>query len=68
MEGNIVFDIKGAAQYLRVSVSTVRRRMAEHSIPFYRVGIDPETGPPRFRKDALDQYIADQEARNYQRA
>jgi len=59
MEDNTVFSVFEVAKYLHVSPDTVRRRIREKKIPFYKVGINP-----LFRKSVIDRWIEEQEQEN----
>ncbi|RAU92485.1 helix-turn-helix domain-containing protein [Paenibacillus sp. YN15] len=54
-----VFDLKEAAQYLKVSESTLRRMIAEKEIPFFRI-----RGQLFFRQADIDCWIEAQVVEN----
>lgn len=64
---DVVLKPAEAAEYLKVSMSTLRRGMEAKEVPFFRVGVDSESGPPRFRKSSLDRYMENQEEVNYRK-
>ncbi len=47
-----IFDVKGLAKYLKVSMAWVYKRTSEKAISFYKVG-----GKPRFRKSEIDKWM-----------
>jgi len=52
VEENIILDVKEAATYLKVSVSTVRSQMKDGELPHYWV-----SGQIRFLKRELTQWL-----------
>ena len=47
-----ILDIEETADYLRLSVNTVREKVRLRQIPFFRVG-----GTIRFRRSKLDRWV-----------
>ena len=57
-----VFNVKEVAIYLNCSTSSIRKLVRERSIPFFRIG-----SKLNFNKEAVDQWIRNQEIQNIQR-
>lgn len=53
-----IFDVRGLADYLKVEVSWVYRRVADKEIPYFKVG-----RYPRFRKSSIDSWLKARESK-----
>lgn len=62
MIDNDLLTIKEAAEYLRISIQTLRRAVWSNRISAYRVGNHPKPNhrPIRFTKEILDQFAGKQ--------
>lgn len=58
---NETFNIKEVSEYLKSSVSGVRKLVRNNGIPFFRIG-----NRLFFRKESIDLWIKNQEMKNFQ--
>lgn len=58
-EDNVIFDVDGVAQYLKVKKQWVYEKVHYNSIPYYKVG-----KYPRFRKSKIDEWLQKMEKGN----
>jgi excisionase family DNA binding protein len=56
---DIIFDVDGFAQYLKVGKQWVYEKVHQGSIPYYKVG-----KYPRFRKSKIDEWLIKMEKGN----
>ncbi len=53
---DVIFDIDGIAEYLKVKKTWIYQRVHEGSIPHYKLG-----KYPRFRKSVIDEWLKESE-------
>jgi excisionase family DNA binding protein len=51
-EDDVIFDVQGLAQYLRMKKQWVYERVHNNEIPYYKIG-----KYPRFKKSKIDQWL-----------
>ena len=58
-EDDVIFDVEGLAQYLKVKKQWVYEKVHNSGIPYYKVG-----KYPRFRKSKIDEWLQKMEKGN----